>query len=417
MPQHDTTAVAETVAQSPAPRRERDPRIDAFRGAALVTIFVDHVPGNPYELFTLRNWGFSDAAEAFFIMSGIAAGLAYSGAFRTKPFLEAAAPIWKRSWTLYVVHIFLTLVGVALFAAGAAYFGLPELLRMNNIGPIFDKTMASLVGVPLLTHQIGYVNILPVYSVMLLAAPFAIRMAMWRPWLLMGCSVLVWYAAGLWRLNFPNFPNPGGWFFNPFSWQLIFVIGLLSGVYMRRGDRFIPRQPWLFALAAGFLVLVLAWRYLPGLGEVLNHQMSLLGKAGAPFHVVSHDKTFVAVPRMLHALALAYVLSAIPAIRSLCGHEIAAPLRLLGRHGLLVFATGTLVSLAMQVMLVAAPNPAIVAWLVLPVGLVVMLGAAMIAERRRDRAAEAAKAAKAAELVARIAPRPGTLRAPGKPAL
>ena len=71
------------------------------------------------------------------IMSGIAAGLAYSGAFRTKPFLEAAAPIWKRSWTLYVVHIFLTLVGVALFAGGAAYFGLPELLRMNNIGPIY----------------------------------------------------------------------------------------------------------------------------------------------------------------------------------------------------------------------------------------------------------------------------------------
>jgi len=132
MPQHDTTAVAETVAQSPAPRRERDPRIDAFRGAALVTIFVDHVPGNPYELFTLRNWGFSDAAEAFFIMSGIAAGLAYSGAFRTKPFLEAAAPIWKRSWTLYVVHIFLTLVGVALFAAGAATLALAGAAQAQN---------------------------------------------------------------------------------------------------------------------------------------------------------------------------------------------------------------------------------------------------------------------------------------------
>ena len=47
-------------------RRPRDPRIDAFRGLALVMIFIDHMPGNPYEHYTLRNWGFSDAAEAFF---------------------------------------------------------------------------------------------------------------------------------------------------------------------------------------------------------------------------------------------------------------------------------------------------------------------------------------------------------------
>ncbi len=57
-------------------RRPRDPRIDAFRGVALVMIFIDHVPGNPYETLTLRNWGFSDAAESFVVMSGIAAGRA-----------------------------------------------------------------------------------------------------------------------------------------------------------------------------------------------------------------------------------------------------------------------------------------------------------------------------------------------------
>ena len=62
-----------------AVRGQRDPRIDAFRGAALVMILIDHIPGNPYEALTLRNFGFSDAAEAFFVMSGVAAGIAYSG--------------------------------------------------------------------------------------------------------------------------------------------------------------------------------------------------------------------------------------------------------------------------------------------------------------------------------------------------
>ena len=55
------------------PVRARDARIDAFRGLALIMILIDHMPGNPWEALTIRNIGFSDAAEAFFIMSGIAA--------------------------------------------------------------------------------------------------------------------------------------------------------------------------------------------------------------------------------------------------------------------------------------------------------------------------------------------------------
>ena len=49
-----------------------------FRGLALVMIFINHVPGTVFEAYTNRNFGFSDAAEAFVFMSGVAAGLAYS---------------------------------------------------------------------------------------------------------------------------------------------------------------------------------------------------------------------------------------------------------------------------------------------------------------------------------------------------
>ncbi|MEN9060232.1 OpgC domain-containing protein [Ponticoccus litoralis] len=88
-----------------AVRRPRDPRIDAFRGLALAMIFIDHVPGNPYEAWTLRNWGFSDAAEAFFVMSGVAAGIAYSARFETRDqtgLWPAMAPLWSRA--LDAVH-------------------------------------------------------------------------------------------------------------------------------------------------------------------------------------------------------------------------------------------------------------------------------------------------------------------------
>ncbi|SFD09379.1 OpgC family protein [Salipiger profundus] len=364
-------------------RSARDPRIDAFRGAALVTIFIDHVPGNPYEHLTLRNWGFSDAAEAFFLMSGIAAGLAYSKGMGSGTFLNGALPVWRRSWTLYLVHLFLTFWAIAIFAGGAALFDTPGLLEKINLAKVFDMPEQTLPALPLLLHQLGYVNILPVYCVLLLSAPFLIRVGISWPKVLAGASVLLWFAAGLWRLNLPNHPNPGGWFFNPFSWQIIFVMGLLTGIGIRKGERFVPVSRGLFWAAVGFLVLVLAWRYVPGVGAFLNHQMARLGAAGVPFHIVSHDKTFVAVPRLLHALSLAYVLSCLPVVRRAAAHDLASPFRLLGRHGLLVFAAGTLASLAFQVVLSSAVNPAPLSWMVLPLGAFVMLGVALLAEKRR----------------------------------
>ena len=69
----------------------RDARLDMFRGLALIMIFVNHVPGTIYETYTSRNFGFSDAAEAFVFMSGMAAGLAYSGRFRTGPLFHFPA--------------------------------------------------------------------------------------------------------------------------------------------------------------------------------------------------------------------------------------------------------------------------------------------------------------------------------------
>ena len=57
----------------------RDLRADVFRGLALWFIFIDHVPGNRLGGFTLQNFALCDAAEAFVLLAGYAAGLAYGG--------------------------------------------------------------------------------------------------------------------------------------------------------------------------------------------------------------------------------------------------------------------------------------------------------------------------------------------------
>src|SRR5580700_3541512 len=53
-----STAFMTAVSGLPAPSRPRDLRLDFFRGAALMFIFVDHIPENVLSNFTLMAVGF-----------------------------------------------------------------------------------------------------------------------------------------------------------------------------------------------------------------------------------------------------------------------------------------------------------------------------------------------------------------------
>jgi hypothetical protein len=327
---------------------ERDLRLDVFRGLALVMIFINHVPGTFYEQLTTRNFGFSDAAEPFVFMSGMAAGLAYSSQFRSAPMWPAIAKVWARARYLYMVHILTTLLALAIFAAGALYFDLDDLLFQINIPPLFTSPLGGLIGIPLLTHQLGYVNILPLYIVLLLATPLFILIANRAPLLLLGCSIALWAAAGHFRLNLPNYPTQGGWFFDPFSWQLIFVIGLLGGVAMRQGKRLVPKRPVYLWAAVAYVLLSLLWIRFDAGASVGESGLDYLYNLGFPHYVVGFDKSFLPLSRILHVLSLIYIASALPSVDRFARGRLAAPLALLGRFGLPVFALGTLASITLQ---------------------------------------------------------------------
>ena len=60
-------------------RLDRDLRVDFVRGLSLWVIFVNHTPGNLVGYLTPRNYTLADATEAFVLLAGYAAGLAYGG--------------------------------------------------------------------------------------------------------------------------------------------------------------------------------------------------------------------------------------------------------------------------------------------------------------------------------------------------
>ena len=369
-------------------RRERDPRIDAFRGFALIMILIDHMPGNPYEAGTLRNFGFSDAAEAFFLMSGIAAGIAYSGRFEqwtngSGRLWSAVSPLWTRAWTLYLVQIFMTVFALAAFAWATTAFRHEEFREMHNLGLIYEETGGALTGLLILTYQIGYVNILPTYIILLLIAPAVIAAGSRWPWIVTAGAFTLWFFASLYRWNMPNWPGGGGWFFSPFAWQCIFVVGLVVGIRHRAGRRLVPFNWVLLGLASAFLLFVLAWKWIPGMGPEMNHRMWQLGQLGVPANLVGHSKAYLGLPRLLHILALAYVLSCIPWVRTAAASAVASPLRLLGRHGLLVFAAGTLLALSCQIAMDVFPDQVWLTWSLPPLALAVSFLVAWLRDQSR----------------------------------
>jgi hypothetical protein len=83
----------------------RDHRIDFFRGLALIFIFWDHVPHNPLGQITLRNFGFSDAAEVFVFLAGYAAVLAYGKVLAREGFLIACVKPATRVGAVRGAHL------------------------------------------------------------------------------------------------------------------------------------------------------------------------------------------------------------------------------------------------------------------------------------------------------------------------
>ena len=363
----------------------RDQRLDVFRGLALITIFINHVPGNLYENLTSRNFGFSDAAEAFVLMSGIAVGLAYSRGFREGAFLASCMKVWRRAGLLYVTHIVSSLLAIALVAGGALYFGVFEMLSRINFGPLLTKPLQTMVGVPLLGHQLGYFNILPLYAVLLLLSPFYIMIGLRSPRALIAVAVVVWLLAGTFRLNLPNYPNPGGWFFNPVAWQLIYAVGIAGGLCMLEGRKLVPYRAWLFWLCVAFLAFSYIW--------VLLKAGALPGRKFLPFFIAGFDKTFLALPRLLHALALAYVLTNVAWVVKAFQWPVFRPIELMGRNGLAVFASGSVLAIVLQILRLRFETNFASDAVLLAVGICLQYAVALFLSRQKAERKEARRAA------------------------
>src|SRR3984893_8677853 len=223
---------------------ERYLRLDFFRGLSLFFIFIDHIPNNVLSYGTVQAIAFSDAAEVFIFISGYTAALVYGQLLVRRGALVATVQIYYRVWQLYVAHIFIFMI----YTAEVSYATLrlqtqtySEELRLSSF---LQEPHVAVVKMMLLQYQPELLDILPLYIVLLAAFPIVLLLQRRRPF----APLILSFAVYLLTLYFgwvpKTYPNDEGWFFNPFAWQFLFIVGATAGTAQSAAQP-LPHWPWI----------------------------------------------------------------------------------------------------------------------------------------------------------------------------
>jgi hypothetical protein len=293
-------APAATVFSRPA-GRARELRLDLFRGLALWLIFIDHVSPDVLSWFTIRSYGFSDAAEIFIFISGYTAAFVYGRAMFESGFLIATARILRRVWQIYAAHVLLFAILVAEVSYVAVSLEKPFYAEEMEIVYFLNDPGVAMAQALLLQYRPLNMDVLPLYIVLMLFLPPVLQLIKWRANLTLAMSVALYALSWQYDLHLVAYPK-GFWSFNPFAWQLLFVFGAwcaLGGAKRMSPILSSPVTLWISIayLLAAFCV-TMTW-YFPQLDHVMPPWLEQW--------IYPIDKTDLDVLRFAHFLALAVI--------------------------------------------------------------------------------------------------------------
>ena len=359
---------------------KRDLRLDFFRGIALVSIFIDHVAWDSLVAqFTLQSVGFSDAAEVFIFISGYTAGMVYGRAIEHRGLLRATMRIYHRVWQLYVAHVFLFM----LFMATVAYLvdDLNSAIYAEEFraADFLKEPGVAVIKALTLQFQPAFMDILPLYIVLLAVLPFVlVGFRLW-PAGVLAASLGLWGAVQLDKsIALPAYPGPDQvWYFTPFSWQALFFLGAWCGWRGIKGSIPWLSNRWLFRLAlagalAGFLI-----RFSWSLHRLYDPFPALFSSSRALWPLLS--KTSLAPLRFANVLVLALLIARLipPQAKFLTGRA-ARPFVMCGRHSLHIFCLGILLSTVGHLIINEFLGGVLLQCVVLAAGITIMIGIAAL---------------------------------------
>jgi len=356
------------------PTRGRDLRLDLFRGIANCAIFVDHIPNNILTWLTIRNYGFSDAADLFVFISGYATSLVFANMLAERGFAIAVVRMMKRVWQLYTAQVLLFVVYVVAIGYVAQRYDNLDLANEFNIAGLIGNPVDTLAQGLLLRFKPLNLDILPLYIVLMAFLPPVLWLMLRAPDLAMGASLLLYLAARHFGWNLSAYPA-GVWYFNPFAWQLLFVFGSWFAIGGARKSRRVIRSRSFLYFGAAYLIFSLAMTTagrVPELADVIPRWL---------FEVFSpNDKTNLAPYRVVHFVIIAFLVTRfVPRNWKGLKLKILQPVITCGQQSLKVFCVGLFLSFAAHFVLEIGSKSVWAQMLVSVVGLSLMSAVAYFA--------------------------------------
>lgn len=321
--QHNPTGIA---GQIPSAAKPRDMRLDALRGYFLVLMAIVHVP-TPLSHALQEPLGFNGAAEGFIFLSACLTGLIYGKRYSTGGWRAMSQRIWNRTRLIYVVHL-AVLLPVALIVWAFADQTPPF---ANHFHDFLVHPWGALALMPLLLHQPPLFDILPLYIIFLGLTPFMLAAARRFGWAgVLAVSATGWLVAQC-HLDARLIGDPSRWLplrlgsFDLLAWQFLWAGGVALGEILPRRASIKTSHRIAFAAAGSVIVLV---------GLLSRHD--LWPQAWwSPGVFLWMDKWTLGPLRLLNFAGWVVLLLAWnPRPPS----RLMAPLALLGRHSLGVFA-------------------------------------------------------------------------------
>ena len=317
----------------------RDLRLDLFRGLALWLIFIDHIPSNIVNWITIRNYGFSDAAEIFVFISGYTAAFVYGRAMQERGMIVASARIWRRAWQVYVAHVFIFVIFMAEVSYLTASLENPLYSEEMRVFDFLQQPGEALIQALILKFQPNFMDVLPLYIVLLLAFPLVLYLLLVQPTVALALSIALYSAVQYFSWNLPAYPT-STWFFNPLAWQLIFVVGAWCSVGAPERVHQLMRSRVMVGIAVAYLAIaflvVMTW-YFPRYGVLIPKRVQ--------DWMYPIDKNNLDLLRFLHFMALAIVTVRFipidwPGLKS----RWLWPMIACGQHSLEIFCLGIFLS-------------------------------------------------------------------------
>lgn len=311
------------------PHRPRSIEVDFFRGIVLIVIVLDHIPGGVLQHLMLHAYAFCDSAEVFVCLGGYASAAAYGAVLNKKGEKAAQNRFYKRCWEIYRAYL---LTAVLTLLSGAIL----QLLHLNR--PMVELTgwpsfaaapIKEAFDIAILRRQPYLSSVLPMYVIFAITVPFVVPLARKLPLTTIALSTIIWLAARPLARLFA-IDDVSDWAFNPFAWQLMFVIGILCRVHpvpdsaqLSKTGRWLTRIAVTAVLAFAIVKLFIVTQPLPG-----------------------HLKQNLSIDRVMNFLVIAWCgaqLVRIGAIARLA-QRLPAVIKV-GQTGLVCFVGGTLISL------------------------------------------------------------------------